>query len=62
MPVKEAGGVVSEALGALWPTYRTRPKVAGILAGAPTAYTKLLGIVKRVGASERMAELDRGVA
>jgi hypothetical protein len=54
--------VVSEALGALWPTYRTRPKVAGILAGAPTAYTKLLGIVKRVGASERMAELDRGVA
>ena len=60
--VKEAGGVVSEALGGPLAYNRPRPKVAGILAGAPTAYTKLLGIVKRVGASERMAELDRGVA
>ena len=55
--VKEAGGVVSEALGGPLAYNRPRPKVAGILAGAPQAYEWLLDQVRSVGASDRMAEL-----
>jgi myo-inositol-1(or 4)-monophosphatase len=56
--VTEAGGRVSEALGAPLRYNQPRPKVAGILAGAPQAYDRLLADVKRIGASDRMAELD----
>lgn len=56
--VTEAGGRVSEALGGPLAYNRPRPKVAGILAGAPQAYDRLLADVKRIGASDRMAELD----
>ena len=56
--VTEAGGRVSEALGAPLRYNQPRPKVAGILAGAPAAYATLLADVRRIGASDRMAELD----
>ena len=57
--VREAGGIVSEALGGPLRYNRPRPKVAGILAGAPQAYGRLLDAVTRIGTSDRMAELDR---
>jgi len=53
----EAGGRVSEALGGPLRYNRPRPKVAGILAGAPQAYDRLLADVRRIGASDRMREL-----
>jgi myo-inositol-1(or 4)-monophosphatase len=56
--VREAGGLVSEALGGPLAYNRARPKVAGILAGAPQAHRRLLVQVKEIGASDRMAELN----
>jgi myo-inositol-1(or 4)-monophosphatase len=56
--IQEAGGKVSEALGGPLAFNRRRPKVAGVLAGAPEAYDRLLDAVKKIGASDRMAELD----
>jgi myo-inositol-1(or 4)-monophosphatase len=56
--IQEAGGKVSEALGGPLAFNRGRPKVAGVLAGAPEAYDRLLDAVKKIGASDRMAELD----
>ena len=56
--VREAGGVVSEALGGVLRYNKPRPKVAGILAGAPAACARLLAQVARIGASDRMAELN----
>jgi myo-inositol-1(or 4)-monophosphatase len=56
--VAEAGGRVSGALGGPLTYNQQRPKTAGILAGAPAAYATLLTQVRKIGASDRMAELE----
>jgi myo-inositol-1(or 4)-monophosphatase len=56
--VAEAGGVTSDIGGAPLRYNQPRPKVRGILAGAPAAHARALEQVTRLGASERMRELD----
>jgi myo-inositol-1(or 4)-monophosphatase len=57
--VEEAGGIATELAGTPLRFNQPRPKVRGILAGAPSAYARALTELAAVGASERMAELDR---
>jgi myo-inositol-1(or 4)-monophosphatase len=56
--VQEAGGLVTELVGTPLKYNQPRPKVRGILAGAPHAHTRALMQLATVGASDRMAELD----
>ncbi len=55
--VAEAGGRVADASGEPLPFNRPRPKVRGILAGAPAAFARLLDGARAAGPSDRMAEL-----
>ena len=56
--VQEAGGVATELAGTPLRYNQARPKVRGILAGAPEAHSRALAELAAVGASDRMAELD----
>ena len=56
--VAEAGGSVTDLFGERLRFNRPFPKTRGILAGAPEAYARALEELKKVGASERMSELD----
>lgn len=56
--VQEAGGLATELAGTPLRFNRPRPKVRGILSGAPGAYARALAELAMVGASDRMAELD----
>ncbi|HXG46804.1 MAG TPA: 3'(2'),5'-bisphosphate nucleotidase CysQ [Methylomirabilota bacterium] len=57
--VQEAGGIATELAGTPLRFNQPRPKVRGILAGAPSTYARALTELAAVGASGRMAELDR---
>lgn len=57
--VQEAGGLATELAGTPLRFNRPRPKVRGILSGAPGAYARALAELAAVGDSDRMAELDR---
>jgi len=56
--VREAGGLATELAGTPLRYNRPRPKVRGILAGAPQAHARALAELATIGASDRMAELD----
>ena len=56
--VQEAGGIAKELAGTPLRYNQARPKVRGILAGAPAAYARALAALEMVGASDRMSELD----
>ncbi len=56
--VAEAGGLAGDIDGGPLRYNQPRPKVRGVLAGAPDAYARALQQVTLLGASERMRELD----
>lgn len=56
--VVEAGGSATDLFGEPLRFNRPFPKTRGILAGAPGAYARALEELTRVGASDRMSELD----
>lgn len=56
--VTEAGGRATELMGAPLHYNRLVPKVRGVLAGAPRAYSQALRALAAVGPSVRMAEMD----
>ena len=56
--VSEAGGSVSDVYGGPLGFNQPFPKVKGILAGAPGAYSRGLQRVKAIGASDRMNEFN----
>ena len=58
--VTEAGGAATDAVGGALAYNRPFPKVRGILAGAPEACGRALSLVRSVGVSDRMRELDGG--
>lgn len=57
--VAEAGGVVTNALGAALRFNQRFPKARGIVAGAPAAHAQAIESVRAIGVSERMSEFDR---
>ena len=56
--VAEAGGIVTDAFGEPMRFNQPRPKVPGILAGAPSAHGRALQALRATGPSARMRELD----
>ncbi len=56
--VQEAGGLASDVSGAPLLYNQRRPKVRGVLAGAPQAHARALRQIAELGVSERMRELD----
>ena len=56
--VEEAGGRATELAGGPLEYNRARPKVRGILAGAPETHRRALEALRKIGASDRMAELE----
>lgn len=58
--VREAGGIATDLEGNPLRFNQAFPKTRGIMAGAPEAYARLVRQVERMGASDRMGELDRG--
>ncbi len=56
--VAEAGGRVSDVFGAPLRYNQPRPKVPGVLAGAPAAHARALELARALGPSARMRELD----
>ncbi len=55
--VEEAGGKVSDVFGDPLKFNQPFPKTKGILAGAPEAYDRALKEIRKIGASDRMAEM-----
>jgi myo-inositol-1(or 4)-monophosphatase len=55
--VEEAGGRATDMFGRPLRYNQPFPKVPGILAGAPEAYTRALTRLSQTGASDRMDEL-----
>ena len=51
--VEEAGGVVTDALGAPLRFNRAPPRTAGVLAAAPRAHRRLLSAARAVGMADR---------
>lgn len=56
--VTEAGGLATDVFGDPLRYNQSFPKTKGVLAGAPEAYARALKLVRRTGASDRMAEMD----
>jgi len=58
--VAEAGGIATDLFGDPLRYNQPFPKTKGVLAGAPQTYERALRQLEKVGASDRMGELETG--